>query len=186
MRAFITRYPDFYAGAAEFKDLQEALEPEVLALWERRDSILDQLNVATATWGLKYWEQTLGIPVEEMKDAAFRRSRIISKLKGAGVTTVALIREVAESFSSGKVAVTEYPSQFRLEIKFVGTVGIPPNMEDLTQTLREIMPAHLAWDYIIVYNTWAAVGGLTWGELAACTWEEIKERDPNGNQDGQL
>lgn len=48
---------------------------------------MDQLQLDTATWGLKYWEETLGIAVEEEKAPEFRRSRIRSKLRGAGVTT---------------------------------------------------------------------------------------------------
>ncbi len=180
VRKLIVRYPDFYAGSAEFADLQEALEPEVLALWEYRDSVLDQLSVDTATWGLRYWEQTLGIPVEAAKDLSFRRSRIKSKLRGAGITTVAMIQNVAESFSNGEVAVREFPTEFRVEIVFVGTIGIPPNMEDLTAALREAMPAHLKWDYIIIYNTWGNLKLCLWEKLAAKTWREVKESDLHG------
>ena len=180
MRKLIARYQDFYAGSPEFVDLQEALEPEALALWEARDGLLDQLVVETATWGLKYWEQTLGIPVDEAKELDYRRSRIKSRLRGAGVTTVALIQNVAESFSNGAVAVTEYPAQCRLEIKFVGTIGIPPNMDDLTQTLRDILPAHLEWAYVFVFNTWATAGALTWGQAKAFTWKQLREGDLNG------
>jgi hypothetical protein len=174
VRPLIARYPDFLAGSAEFCDLQDALEPEVRALWEYRDSILDQLNVETATWGLKYWEQTLGITVDEGKDLAFRRSRIRAKLRGVGVTTVAMIQNVSESFSNGEVAVTEFADQFHLEIKFVGTLGIPPNMDDLTATLREIMPAHLQWDYIFIFNTHAVVGRYTHAQLSAFTHYQLK------------
>lgn len=134
----------------------------------------------TATWGLKYWEQTLGIPVDEAKELDYRRSRIKSRLRGAGVTTVALIQNVAESFSNGAVAVTEYPAQCRLEIKFVGTIGIPPNMDDLTQTLRDILPAHLEWAYVFVFNTWATAGALTWEQAKAFTWKQLRECDLNG------
>ena len=70
MRALISRYPDFYAGSAEFVDLQTALEPEVLELWTARDGLLDQLAVETATWGLQYWEKTLGLSVEQSKEIA--------------------------------------------------------------------------------------------------------------------
>ena len=104
MRKLIARYQDFYAGSPEFVDLQEALEPEALALWEARDGLLDQLVVETATWGLKYWEQTLGIPVDEAKELDYRRSRIKSRLRGAGVTTVALIQNVAESRGTARRA----------------------------------------------------------------------------------
>lgn len=174
MSALIARYPDFYAGSPEFVDMQNALEPEALALWTARDGLMDQLCVNTATWGLQYWEQTLGITVEQGKDLEYRRSRIRSKLRGSGVTTVALIESVAESFSNGDVAVTEYPQAYRLEIKFVGTIGIPPNLEDLTASLREILPAHLAWDYVMVYNTWDMTAQHTWDELRQRSWDDVK------------
>ena len=173
----IARYPDWYAGSPQFVDIQTALEPERAEMWNARDGLVDQLNVDTATWGLKYWEQTLGIPVEVEKAVSYRRSRVKAKLRGAGTTTVALIQNVAESYSNGAVDVIEHPEQYGLDIKFVGTVGIPPNMDDLTAALREIVPAHLHWDYIIIYNTWDAVKSHTWGDLAAKTWAEVKESD---------
>ena len=174
MRSLISRYPDFLAGSAEFRDIQEAMEPEVLALWEARDGLLAQLEVETATWGLKYWETSLALDVDESKDADYRRSRIKAKLRGAGVTTVALVQNVAESFSNGAVSVTEYPAQYRIEIKFTGTIGVPPNMEDLSQSLRESLPAHLKWDYIFVYNTHAAVSRFTHMQLHAYTHYQLR------------
>ena len=81
---------------------------------------------------------------------------------------------MAESFSNGEVELTEFPLQFRLEIKFVGSVGMPPNMEDLTAALREIMPAHLRWEYVIVYNTWGVTAQHTWAELRNRTWDQVK------------
>ena len=174
MRALIARYPDFYMDSPEFVEMQEALEPEVLELWTAQGGLMDQLCVNTATWGLQYWERTLGIPVEQGKDLEYRRSRIRSKLRGSGVTTVALIESVAESFSNGDVAVTEFPQAYRLEIKFVGTIGIPPNLEDLTASLREILPAHLAWDYVMVYNTWDMTAQHTWDELRQRSWDDVK------------
>lgn len=180
MSMLIQRYPEFLQKGAEFADIQQALEPERLALWQAQDGLCDQLSVDSATWGLKYWEQALGIPVEVLKDTAFRRSRVKSKLRGAGVTTVAMIQSVAESFSNGAVEVTEQAEQYRVAIKFVGTIGIPPNMDDLTASLREVMPAHLGWDYIIVYNTWDAVKKHTWAELKTHTWTQVKESDLNG------
>lgn len=173
----LQRYPEFLQKGAEFADIQAAIEPERLALWEAMDGLCAQLCVDTATWGLKSWENALGIPVEVEKDAAFRRSRVKSKLRGAGVTTVAMIQNVAESFSNGDVEVTEKADQYRIEIKFVGTIGIPPNMNDLTAALREIVPAHLGWGYIIIYNTWNAVKAHTWAELVTRTWQQVKESE---------
>lgn len=153
MRPFIPRYPAFLAASPEFCDIQQATEPEFLDLWAAWESALDQLCVETATWGLLYWERTLGIPVDEGKDLATRRSRVRVKLLGVDVTTVALIRSSAEIYSGQKAQVTEYPDQFRMEISFVDFPGIPPNMRDLTASLREIMPAHLYWNYLFSYDS---------------------------------
>ena len=50
MKPFVARYPAFLAGSAEFRDIQEALEPELLDLWSARDGALAQLCVRERTW----------------------------------------------------------------------------------------------------------------------------------------
>lgn len=147
MRPFLSRYPQFFAGSAEFRDLQRAQEPELLELWAARDSALEQLCVNTADWGLRYWEQTLGIPVDEGKDLDARRDRVRAKLMGADVTTVELVERVAEIHLGVPAKVLEYPNEFWVELS-VGLGGGPPrNLDGLVEALREIMPAHLGWGF---------------------------------------
>lgn len=167
--------PEFWGRSAEVVALQGALDPAVAAAWAVRDGLLDQLNVATATWGLERWERALGLEVEVEKPAEYRRSRICSKLRGQGTTTVAMIQNVAESFSNGKVDVIERPAEYRFDVKFTGTIGVPPNMDDLTAAIEEIKPAHLACDYVIIYRTWGAVKGLTWDGAGVYTWDQLRE-----------
>mgnify|MGYP000176379209 CR=1 FL=1 len=166
--------PAYHYVSEQSKALIDMLEGASLEAKAALEDVMAQFFVDTATWGLKYWEETLGIAVEEEKETEFRRSRIRSKLRGAGVTTVAMIQNVAESFSNGAVAVTEFPNRYRIEIKLVGSIGTPPNMDDLTEALREILPAHLAWDYVLVFNTWAMTRAHTWGELKGRTWGQVK------------
>ncbi len=165
--------PKGYGNSPQIRALVGGVDQAVADLWAREDGFLAQLDVHTATWGLHWWEEALGIEVDESRDPAFRRSRIISKLRGQGTTTVAMVKTVAESFSNGAVDIVERPAEYRLEIKFVGTIGIPPNMEDLSAALNEILPAHLAYDYIIIYRTWGQVANRTWGDLAAKTWSDV-------------
>ena len=174
MRPLIARYPDFLADSDEFREMQNAMEPEIAALWEARDGFMAQLAVETATWGLRFWENALGLEIEEGKESDFRRSRIRAKLRGSGVTTVSMVQNIAESFSNGAVSVTEYPSQYRIELKFIGTIGVPPNIEDLTSSLRECLPAHLRWIYVFVYNTHAELGRFTHAQLAAYTHNQLR------------
>lgn len=180
MRELMSCFPPYYLASPEMCDLQQAMQPELAALMEYQDDIIAQLCADTATWGLASWEEALGIQIDGNKPLEYRRSLIRGKLRGNGVTTVSMVQNVAESYSNGAVAVTEYPDQYKLEIKFVGTMGIPPNMDDLTQNLRDILPAHLEWAYVFVFNTWADVGALTWEEAKAFTWKQLRESDLNG------
>lgn len=147
MRPFIERYPGFLRGSPEFRDLQQALEPELVELWAARDSALEQLCVETASWGLRYWEQTLGLSAEAGKDLESRRSRVRSRLMGADVTTVSLVESMAGIYAGIPADVAEYPERFWLELLFDESHGLPRDLEGLVEALGEIMPAHLGWGF---------------------------------------
>lgn len=167
--------PAFYGNSSEVATLQAALDPQAQALRDAVQDLLAQLNVSSATWGLSLWEGALGLSTEAAKDTDYRRTRVISKLRGHGSTTAALVEAVAASFSNGDVDVIQYPEESRFEVKFTGTIGIPPNLDDLKAAIEEIKPAHLACSYIIIYRTWSMIGTKTWGELASKTWDDVKE-----------
>lgn len=173
--SLIEQLPIFYQNSPEMVSMQDALNVQTEAALVAMEDALAQLDVQTATWGLAYWERALGLSVDISKPEDYRRSRIISKLRGQGTTTVAMIKNVSESFSNGAVEVIEDPANYHFDIKFVGTIGIPPNMDDLTAAIEEIKPAHLGYAYIIIYNCWSDVSAKTWGALAAKTWGEVKE-----------
>ncbi len=147
MRPFLGRYPPFLRSSPEFRDIQRALEPELLALWAARDGALEQLCVETAGWGLRYWEQPLGLPVDGEKDVEARRSRVRSRLMGVDVTTVSLVERVAEIYTGLPAEAAEDPARFRMELLFDEAGGVPRDMEGLVEALREIMPAHLGWGF---------------------------------------
>lgn len=155
--------------------MEAALGEQVEAAGAALAEAQAQLALDTATWGLTLWEKALGLSPEAGKDPEYRRSRCRSKLRGQGTTTAAMLRNVAESFSNGAVEIIEYPAESRFEVKFVGTIGVPPNMDDLTAAIEDIKPAHLAYSYLILYRTWDKVAGMTWDEAGAYTWDQLKE-----------
>lgn len=158
-------------------DAQAALQPLLDAMEGAEVDFVRQLWPSTATWGLALWENALGLSTDITENVDYRRSRIVSKLRGNGTTTVALIQNVSESYTNGDVDVIEYPAEYRFEIKFVGAIGIPPNLDDLKAAIEEIKPAHLQVDYVIIYRTWDMVAAYTWGDLSTHTWDDVREGD---------
>lgn len=154
----------------EVQGLQEGLQKAVDGLWDAVESCMDQLDVESATWGLRLWEGALGLPVEVERPLAFRRSRIIAKLRGQGTTTVQAIQNVAASFSNGEVEVTEIPEEYRIKVHFVGAAALPPNLGDLMTALSEVIPAHLALEYAAEIKTWGDVQDLVWSDGKELSW----------------
>ncbi len=167
-----------YKNSPQAAELQAALNKQTEKLMNTKDDMLAQLNVRTATWGLGLWEKALGIVTDISKLPDFRRSRIESKLRSQGVTTKIMIKNVAESFSNGIVDVIEHAAEYRFDIKFIGTLGIPPNMDDLIAAIEEIKPAHLAYAFIYTYITWDSVERYnhTWDEweMKNLTWDAFE------------
>lgn len=166
--------PHRHSASSYTVEIQQAISRYAEKLLKEKDAILAQLTVATATWGLELWERELGIPTEAEKPYSLRRSRVNSKLRSQGVTTIAMIKNIAESFSNGIVDIIEHPEVYQFDVKFVGTLGRPPNMEDLTAAIEEIKPAHLAYRYIFLYVTHQHLRQLTHEELAAYTHAQIR------------
>lgn len=154
MSMLLNLLPELYAASPETVDLQNAFGQEIAKAQAARDDFILQLNTETATWGLSLWEALYGITPDISKSYEYRRTRIVSKMRGAGTTTAALIQNVAESFSNGDVEIIEVAAEYRFDVKFVGTLGIPPNMDDLTAAIEQIKPAHLAYAYIFIYMVW--------------------------------
>ena len=175
MSDLIDMLPECYKGSAQVVDLQGAFQHWSDALQAARDDMFSQMNVSTATWGLVTWETALGLTTDAAKPNEYRRTRIMSKLRGQGSSTKAMIENVAESFSNGDVIIVEYNAESRFEVKFVGTLGIPPNMDDLTAALEEIKPAHLTYSFVYVYRTHAQLSGYTNAQLAAYTHATLRE-----------
>ena len=169
------KLPDVYNSSPEVTEFQDALQFWADRMNTDKDDLLAQMHVDTATWGLAFWERGLGLETDISKPYSFRRTRIKSKLRGFGTTTKELIQNVAAAFSNGAVEVTEHNDESYFEVTFSGSVGIPPNMDDLTAAINEIKPAHLDFFYVYIYRTWAMVSHLKWSEVAQYTWAQLRE-----------
>lgn len=161
-------------ASPETAAFQEAWQPELEALWAARDGLLEQLSPYTASWGLELWEAALGLTAQEGRTQAQRQAQVVAKLRGVGPVTPELIRSVCRDLVSGEVAVTEFCDEYRVVIDFVGVFGVPPNIADVVRELDELLPAHLAWEYVYHFRPYGDLTGYTHGDLAAYTHEQIR------------
>lgn len=149
----------------------EALEMELLH--SRIVDVLKQFNIFSSTWGLSSYEYDLGIKTDLQKPFDDRKSTVISKLRGAGTTSTELIKNVVESYANASVEVKEQNNIYNVHIVFVGTLGIPPNMNDLERALREILPAHMTYTLEFKYNLYNNFTHLPYSALSVTTYEDL-------------
>lgn len=168
--------PNYYRTSKVIDSLNNVNAQELVDFDKKLDGVLNQFFLDTADYSLGRWEKELEIEINNSYDVEFRRSRIRSKLRGQGTITVNLIKNVAESFSNGEVDVIEDNPQYSFTVKFVGTKGIPPNLNDLKKAIEDIKPAHLLAIYKFTYTVWQEVKAITWGQVKTRTWEELKTR----------
>lgn len=130
--------PTYYKGVQEIEELQKSLGIEIYGLTTRGQEVLDQAYVETATWSLARWETELGLSSDPSKSYVSRREMIKAKRRGTGTTTPEMIQRTASAFAGGDVSVEEVPGEYRFIVRFIGILGIPPNMAGLIQILDEI------------------------------------------------
>lgn len=168
--------PEDYKKSPPTIEIQNALDRMCGRIETDIAELRAQFILSTATWGLSLWEWVYGIETDISKDIEHRRSVVGAKIRGKGTTTVEMIKNTSEAYVNGLVDVVEYNDEYRFEIVMASVVGIPPNIEDLKNTIEEIKPAHLDYSIIIRYNTWGmAKDAITWGEATGRTWQEMKE-----------
>jgi hypothetical protein len=139
--------PSFYEGNKSMEELQGVLSDDVSTMIGDLQKTVDECFVNTAFDTLKRYEDIFGIKTDVSKSLADRRSRIKGKMRARGVTTVGVIRKVAESFAGDQadVRVIEHNPEYRFIIRYIETLGQPPDYKGLAESVKEIKPAHLAW-----------------------------------------
>lgn len=163
--SLIDYLPDDYKKSEPTQEVLNALGK----LWDKVggdiEDFQNQLCVETATWGLTLWEWVYNIETDLTKGYEIRRSVVRAQMRGAGTTTIALIKNTSESYVNGEVDVTEVNEESKFIITMVSVVGRPPNMDDLKRTLDQIKPAHLDYEIVFKYNCYADLTPYTYGQL---------------------
>ena len=98
--------------------------------------------------GCKYWEELLDIKPRQNQTIAERQSQIQAKWYSNIHSNVELIQLVCDAWKNGEVEVGFING--KIQIKFIGSLGIPSDLEALKASIEEIKPAHLP--YILLFK----------------------------------
>jgi hypothetical protein len=153
--------PQYYDSVLEMRVIAQVEGDQVDHLLA---DIADQLNqrfVSSATWDLPAWEEELGIVPPTGQPIEQRRSVINSKIRGYGKFSGQLMRNVAMSYDNGEIDVSFDPASSTFTVRFVSTLGQPPNISDLQAAIAEILPAHQLVTYTFRYLTISEVNSMT-------------------------
>ena len=141
----INKLPSFYEKCPKTNSIQNELSSEINTLYSKVQGTIDQLYISSATWGLREWEKFAGIKKTD-GTIEHRRSRVASKLKAKGTTTLEVMKSLCKSYSED-IRVTEIFDEYKILLELIITKenDIPKTYDfaDMDEAIWEIKPAHL-------------------------------------------
>lgn len=125
------------------------------SIGRERDSIdtkdLDvvmQFFPQTATWGLKYWERTLGIPVNESLPIETRRNKVMARKTSRNPVNPKRIQTAVMQVTNTPVDVGDYFSDYNFGIEIYQKDNAPVNLAAVIQEVQRLKPS--AWSFQII------------------------------------
>ena len=176
-RVDLSKYvPEFLYNEKTLNKIYKSQEEQLAVVLWQSDDLLKQGFIDTATWSLSVFEEEYGIKTNLNLSLEERREIIKAKKRGQGVCSIEMIKNVCEAFSGGEVNVIENSAPYTFTIQFVGVKGIPRNMNGLKETINNIKPAHLLYEFKYTYTTWGYLDSknITWKNAEALTWDQLE------------
>ncbi|WP_270851292.1 putative phage tail protein [Clostridium tertium] len=142
VEAILKQIPSFIKKDEIMREIYSIQGQTFNELDDKTRNTFEQLFIDTATWGLRRWEEMLGINVDLEKTDEDRRAIIKSKLIGSKTTTKELLLEFLGTFGYTDVALTENMPDFTQTFDINHYLNTNTS-KAMMETLRDIFPAHL-------------------------------------------
>ena len=165
-------YAPINGGALE---VEGAALDEVAALLEEMERECDLTTAGS--WGLEKRKELFGLLPATSDPKQLRRSMQALLRIGSHSATLSAVQDTLSGCGLS-VKVREL-GPGRVEISFPDVQGIPENFEMLKYNIEQILPAHVAAEYMLRYLSWAGLEakGWTFGDLSAMTWDEVERSE---------
>lgn len=145
----VEQAPDYYQQARSYIEIQDTIAQELNQQEANDDDLKAQLRVVTATWGLRYWEEAVGLSVMNSTNYELRRSKVLGRLRSGGSFSAAMLKAVAEAYTQRpvdiEVDVKEYQVYMYLYHEFLTEPSFFAQIDN-------IIHAHLGIEYRVVFQ----------------------------------
>lgn len=121
------------------------------------------------------WEKWLGLSQETAWTLQDRIERIIYTINSNQSCTEQFLKEQANIFTNGEIAIEQQFALYNFIIQFTSMIGTPPNVDNFRQMVDINKPAHLTYDIKYRYRTWGELEPFTWEQLEKYTWQQLYE-----------
>lgn len=141
------------AGAEELRVIGGQLDGIFLMLAELCG---EMLPITAEDFGLSLYEKLLPFRPAYLTNADKRRALIsLMRIRG-GCFTLALLQETVSGCGL-KAIIEEGGTPLTVCVSFPENRGVPTGFEKLKSRVEEIVPCHLAVEYIFVYTIWREI-----------------------------
>lgn len=167
-------------------ELESGIGAEELAvIGEEMDKLFDALEeirreafLATAeSYGLRNFEGILPFTPASLTTEDERRAVMaLLRIRG-GCFTQPMLQDTISGCGL-QATVAESSEQMTVEVRFPHNRGIPDGFAALKKRVEEIVPCHLATEYVFIYTPWQSLMEklLSWGDAQerAGTWKALE------------
>lgn len=150
-KQMLTNISPVYSFIEVFENLFEAIGSE----WDDADSLADevllQLFPQTATWGLLFWEQRLGLITNVDEPLERRRGKIIAKMQIKWPMTPERMAIIIKNFIGTNLKIND-GKDYTFEAFLDTDNGAKSNLEEIIKEINRLKPSHMSYHLGLKYD----------------------------------
>lgn len=174
-RQVINYFPEWLREFREIKILANIQQKQSEKLWNKLESLRNNNCLDTLDEnGCSRWEKMLSLNVKDTSTIEERRAQIKGRLAEQRPFTKIKLKEMLAAIcgeSGFKLEIK--PSEYKVKIKV--TVNNIDKQEAIDGLADRVLPANLIYIIEIIYNTYQQASALTFGQLSAYTFKQLRE-----------
>jgi uncharacterized protein YmfQ (DUF2313 family) len=144
----ISKYlPKYLQKDNNFHAITDVTSFEHEKVRQELQDIFEQFFVSTATWGLEMWERVFELTPTSDEIYEYRRNQILLKMRGAGMSTVAAMTKIVNTYGSGYIV--EDNAKYNFSIYCSAEAAALVKMK---QQIEIYKPAHLGYTVYLGYS----------------------------------